>query len=65
MAEGERGGLAGALVTLLGIVVIIFGLLITYFSLTAEMDVVNPRILAPIGLAVILIGAFMAFTKKT
>jgi len=56
--------LTGLAVKLLGVIILVLGLLLAYFSLNADIEVVNPRIFTPIGLTVALLGSFMLLAKE-
>ncbi len=56
--------LTGLAVKLLGVIILVLGLLLAYFSLNADIEVVNPRIFTPIGLTVALLGGFMLLAKE-
>lgn len=49
---------------LFGVVLIVLGLLLAYFSLGTDVDLVSPRMFTPIGLAVALIGGFMLVARE-
>ena len=42
-----------------GVIIIVLGLLLTYFSLRTDVGLISPHIFTPIGLAVALVGGFM------
>jgi uncharacterized membrane protein len=65
MSEEKRASLTEIVLSLIGFVLLIFGLLLVYFSLTTDVGMVDPRVFTPIGAAVTIIGAFMMLTKKT
>lgn len=54
---------ASLTVKLLGVIVMILGFLLAFFSLNADISVINPRILTPIGLVIALPGIFMILAK--
>jgi len=56
--------LTGIAVKLLGVVLLILGLLLTYFSLKTDVSVINPRIFTPVALTVALLGGFMLLSKE-
>lgn len=56
--------LTGLAVKLLGVIILVLGLLLAYFSLNADIEVINPRIFTPIGLMVALLGGFMLLAKE-
>ena len=66
MSSSEGGStLIGAVTSLVGAVILILGMILTYFSLNAEFGIVDPRILTHFGIVIALIGGFMLITKKT
>ncbi|MEE8355626.1 MAG: hypothetical protein V3S09_07330 [Candidatus Bathyarchaeia archaeon] len=46
-------------VNLFGVILLILGLVITYYSIQADMGVINPGIFAPVGILVALAGGIM------
>ena len=54
----------GLAVKLIGIVILVLGLLLAYFSIKTDIEVVNPRIYTSIGLTVALLGGFMLLAKE-
>ncbi len=46
-------------VNLFGVIVLILGLVITYFSMQADMGVIDPGIFAPVGILIALAGGVM------
>ncbi len=65
MSMSEEGGLTlGELaVYFFGVVLLILGLMLTYFSFRAEVGLVSPRTLTPVGIAISLIGGFMLLAR--
>ncbi|KON31509.1 hypothetical protein AC482_00530 [miscellaneous Crenarchaeota group-15 archaeon DG-45] len=64
MSEEGRITLMGLATGLFGVVLIVLGLLLAYFSLGTDVDLVSPRMFTPIGLAVALIGGFMLVARE-
>jgi len=65
MSDAEETTLTGLTTKLFGGIVLILGLLLTYFSLKTDVGGgVNPRIFTPIGVAVLLVGGFMLIAKE-
>ena len=62
----DEGGmtLTGLATMLLGAVILILGLFLTYFSIRTDVGAVDPHIFTPIGVAVALIGGFMLLSKE-
>ena len=62
----QEGGMTftGLGVKLFGIIILILGLLLAYFSLNADVGIVDPRVFTPVGVAVALIGGFMLLAKE-
>lgn len=65
MSMSEEGGLTlGELaIYFFGVVLLVLGLMLTYFSFQAEIGLVSPRTLTPVGIAISLIGGFMLLAK--
>gem|GEM_PF-1690524 len=64
MSDENEMSLAGLAVKLFGIVVLVLGLFLTYFSIKADVELVNPRLFIPIGLAVAIVGGSMLLAKE-
>jgi len=65
MSEEERATLSEIMISLIGFVILIFGLILVYFSVVTTVGIVDPHVLTPIGAVVTIIGVFMILTKKT
>ncbi len=46
-------------VNIFGVIVLTLGLVITYFSMQADMGVIDPGIFAPVGILIALAGGVM------
>jgi len=46
-------------VNIFGVIVLTLGLVITYFSMQADMGVIDPSIFAPVGILIALAGGVM------
>ncbi len=46
-------------VNIFGVILLTLGLVITYFSIQADMGVIDPGIFAPVGLLIALAGGIM------
>ena len=46
-------------VNVFGVIVLVLGLVITYFSMQADMGVIDPGIFAPVGILIALAGGVM------
>lgn len=66
MPMSDEGGmtLAGLATKLFGVILLVLGLLLSYFSLSTDVGTVNPRVFTPIGLAVALVGGSMLLAKE-
>ena len=64
MYKGGGMTFTGLAVKLFGFIVLVLGLLLTYFSLNADVDIVNPRFFTPFGVAIAFIGGFMLLAKE-
>lgn len=63
--SAEEGPTLGQLVTtFLGVILLALGLMLTYFSINADVGTVSPRIFTPVGVAIVLVGGFMIFARK-
>lgn len=56
--------ITGLAAKLLGVIILVLGLLLAYFSMKADIETVNPRIFAPIGVTVALLGGLMILAKE-
>ena len=62
---GRRGPTLGQLVTtFLGVILLALGMMLTYFSINADVGMVSPRMFTPVGVAIVLIGGFMIVARK-
>jgi hypothetical protein len=58
--SGDEGlTLSKLVVNLFGVILLVLGIVITYFSMQADMGVINPGIFAPVGIVVALVGGIM------
>lgn len=64
MSAGEGPTLGQLVTTFLGVILLALGLMLTYFSINADVGTVSPRTFTPMGVAVVLIGGFMIFARK-
>jgi hypothetical protein len=46
-------------VNIFGVIVLTLGLVITYYSMQADMGVIDPGIFAPVGILIALAGGIM------
>ncbi len=46
-------------VNIFGVILLTLGLVITYFSIQADMGVIDPGIFAPVGILIALAGGIM------
>jgi hypothetical protein len=59
MSDGNGLTLSKLATYLVGIIVFALGLVLTYFSMTAEAGVTNPKMFAPIGVLVLVAGGIL------
>lgn len=60
----EQGLTLGRLATMvIGVILLTLGLMLTYFSLNTDIELVSPRFFTPVGLVIVLIGGFMTITR--
>jgi len=59
VSEEGKMTLMGLATGIFGVIIIVLGLLLTYFSLRTDVGLISPRIFTPIGLAVALVGGLM------
>jgi len=64
MSEESGATLTGAVISIIGFVLLVLGVMLTYFSLTTSAGIADPRFFTPLGVLVSLIGLFMIVTKK-
>jgi hypothetical protein len=58
--SGEEGlTISMIAVNVFGVILLALGLVITYYSMQAEMGVIDPGIFAPVGILVVLAGGIM------
>ena len=61
----ERGGslFLGIVGKILGLLLVILGILIAYYSYNTPVSIIDPRIIAPLGVFLIALGGFMLLAK--
>ena len=59
MSRDEGLTISKLAVNLFGVIVLILGLVITYFSMQADIGVIDPGIFAPVGILIALAGGVM------
>ncbi|MFB0557635.1 MAG: hypothetical protein ACETVY_00825 [Candidatus Bathyarchaeia archaeon] len=60
----EEGLTWGKLATIVfGFILFTLGLMLTYFSINTDIELVTPRVFTPVGLSIVLIGGFMIVTR--
>lgn len=60
----EEGLTLGRLATIVvGVILLTLGLMLTYFSLNTDIELVSSRFFTPVGLVIMLIGGFMTITR--
>jgi hypothetical protein len=64
MSEERRGSLfLGIVGKVLGLLLAILGILIAYYSYNTPVSIIDPRIIAPLGVFLIALGGFMLLAK--
>lgn len=64
MSEENGATPTGAMISIIGFVLLVLGLMLTYFSLVTSAGITDPRFFTPLGILISLIGLFMIVTKK-
>jgi uncharacterized membrane protein YgdD (TMEM256/DUF423 family) len=64
MSDGNGLTISRLATYLVGIVVFSLGLVLTYFSMTAEIGVASPRMFAPLGVLVIIAGGLLFIIRR-
>lgn len=64
MSREDSLTLAKLATNLFGAILLALGLMLTYFSMKADADIVNPSMFTPIGLAIVIIGVLMFATRE-
>ncbi len=64
MSGGEGPTLGQLVTTFLGVILLALGVMLTYFSINADVGTVSPRMFTPVGVAIALIGGFMIVARK-
>ena len=63
--SGEEGlTISMIVVNVFGVILLALGLAITYYSMQADMGVIDPGIFAPVGILVVLAGGIMTAAWK-
>ncbi len=58
--SGDEGlTISKLVVNLFGVILLVLGIVITYFSMQADMGVIDPGIFAPVGILIALAGGIM------
>ncbi|MBS7619575.1 hypothetical protein KEJ21_02885 [Candidatus Bathyarchaeota archaeon] len=63
--KSENTSLTGFVISLIGCLIMVLGVLLVYFSFNTTPGIVSPYSITPIGFFIALIGAFMILAKKT
>lgn len=64
-AKSENTSLTGFVISLIGCIILVLGVLLVYFSFNTTPGIVSPYSITPFGFLIALIGAFMMLAKKT
>jgi len=64
MSKEESLTLSKLATNIFGVILLALGLMLTYFSIRADVDIVSPRMFTPIGLAVVIMGGLMLIAWK-
>jgi hypothetical protein len=58
--SGEEGlTFSKIAVNFFGVVLLVLGLVITYYSIQADVGTIDPGIFAPVGILVVIVGGIM------
>ena len=64
MSEGGGGrtflGIAGKI---LGLLLTFLGIIVAYYAYTTPISMIDPKIVAPLGVALVAIGGFMLLAR--
>ena len=63
MSEGNGLNFSKLTIYLFGAIFFAVGLMLTYFSLGAGMDIISPRIFTPIAILIAILGLVMFVVK--
>jgi hypothetical protein len=55
---------AGLVAKLIGSIIIVLGILLAYFSLQTDIEIVNTRFYTPIGIVVTILGGLILLAKE-
>jgi hypothetical protein len=64
MLNEGRPPLTNLAVNIFGIIFLLIGIVLTYFSFIAEIEIISPRIFTPLGVGIIIIGISMILARK-
>jgi hypothetical protein len=64
MSAGEGPTLGRLTTNFLGVILLALGLMLAYYSINADIDLVSPRIFTPVGIVIVLIGGLMIIARK-
>jgi hypothetical protein len=59
MSEEEGLTISKIAVNFFGVVLLVLGLVITYYSIQADVGVIDARIFTPVGVLIVLAGGIM------
>jgi len=59
MTEEEGLTFSKIAVNFFGVVLLVLGLVITYYSMQADAGIIDPEIFAPVGILIVLAGGIM------
>jgi hypothetical protein len=63
MSEGNGLNFSRITIYLFGVILLVIGLMLTYFSLGAGVDIISPRLFTPIAMLVSVVGILMLIAK--
>jgi uncharacterized membrane protein len=64
MSRENNLAITKIMVNLLGVLLLILGILITYFSIQAESGIPSPKLFTPLGILVIISGTILTVAWK-
>ena len=64
MSRGERGGgFLSLMAKALGVLIAVLGGLVIYYSYNTPISLIDPKVIAPLGVFLIAIGGFMLLAR--
>jgi hypothetical protein len=64
MSQREGLNVSRLAVYAFGVIILSLGIVLTYFSVKAEVGVVSPRMFAPVGVVMMVLGGILLVSRE-